>query len=787
MKTVLLFGLFFCHHLQEDDRLNQADEYFNATLYDKAIPLYQEFQENPHAALKLAQAYCAQKQFQEAIPLLEKINTPESSYFLGLSYQQTGLFVQAIEAYKKALDSPYSQKAILELGCVYFLLDQKDLARDQFQKIEEKLPLAQIYLARLDLLEKQENSAEKRLKELHKKVEKQELLYFEIAYWRGLAHYQLGDFSTAAEFFTIALPKRHQEKAPWLSDTLHLLVSSYLKMSFYDKAEQLLVHLRQEAPNEEQEVELAHLYLQKGKELKDKENKQAESLRLFQLAADAFEQAYKYLKGFDNPRASLAVKFQAEALWHQGSIHSAQKALEVLSNSEILHFLVHPDEIYYLRGLISAHVGKKIGEESTLTSAENILNEGLTLYPMGSYREKILFLLGTLNFQKKSYLAAVEQFIKLTEKGDSPLAGEAFFWAAKSLEAADPTNERISLYREKVFKDFPSSSHAAEAYFSYYPYREYLQGNRAAIKHLQGFADKFPDSPYLINVNYLLGMDFKRDRRSPEGKWIRRRDMNSSIEYFQQAESNFDKLFLENKIPQEELDYFIKMRFRITLERALANLAIANASQGAKRQIFLEYAEEVFTQMIDDLQDAKHPLAEREPFPSLLEESLYWLGQTYVQEDQDSQARKIYLDMLDKYKAAKITRGYYLSRVLYELGVLHLRNHDPKVAIDYLISAEDASKGKVLSTDQKIDLWIQQSLAYQNLKETDKAMLILSKAINHDEISSLRIKAMYLRAEIYAQQGRHDLARKQLEALSKKGGEWALKARQKLDFDYGYQ
>jgi hypothetical protein len=39
---------------------------------------------------------------------------------------------------------------------------------------------------------------------------------------------------------------------------------------------------------------------------------------------------------------------------------------------------------------------------------------------------------------------------------------------------------------------------------------------------------------------------------------------------------------------------------------------------------------------------------------------------------------------------------------------------------------------------------------------------------------------MYLRAEIYALQGRHDLAKKQWEATAKKGGEWALKAKENL-------
>ena len=69
----------------------------------------------------------------------------------------------------------------------------------------------------------------------------------------------------------------------------------------------------------------------------------------------------------------------------------------------------------------------------------------------------------------------------------------------------------------------------------------------------------------------------------------------------------------------------------------------------------------------------------------------------------------------------------------------------------------------------------------------DKAILLLSKVVNDDTVSNLRIKAMYLRAEIYELQERFELARKQLEATSKKGGEWALKAKVKLEKEYGYR
>ena len=115
--------------------------------------------------------------------------------------------------------------------------------------------------------------------------------------------------------------------------------------------------------------------------------------------------------------------------------------------------------------------------------------------------------------------------------------------------------------------------------------------------------------------------------------------------------------------------------------------------------------------------------------------------------------------------------------------MIAMRRHDFKQALHNFSLAEKAASENLMSADQKIDLWIQQSLCYRELHDLDQAMLILSQAINDDTISSLRVKAMYLRAEIYALQGRHDLARKQLEATAKKGGDWALKSKERLKHD----
>ena len=46
--------------------------------------------------------------------------------------------------------------------------------------------------------------------------------------------------------------------------------------------------------------------------------------------------------------------------------------------------------------------------------------------------------------------------------------------------------------RRQVFERYPASPHAAEAYFFYYSYADYIQGNQEAMAHLQQMASRYP-------------------------------------------------------------------------------------------------------------------------------------------------------------------------------------------------------------------------------------------------------------------------------------------------------
>lgn len=503
--------------------------------------------------------------------------------------------------------------------------------------------------------------------------------------------------------------------------------------------------------------------------------KNEDAKNIFENAAAAFNHAAQLFKQ-DPSKMAQAIKYQALALFHQQTDLSKQEAFHLLDQlihqqQEVFESVTNKAEFFYLAGLF--------------TSNEAILKEGIERYPDDEATADIWNLLGHL-YQRNGRDADAEQaFVNLaTLFPSSPLAGESLFWAAACADHQKKDETVVKEYRRRVFENYPKCRYAPEAYLAYYPYREYLQGSRTPLKHLDGMSVRHPKSPLTITSHYLIGLDHKKDRLSLEGKIVRRKNMLAAIDAFQEAETAFDTLNQEGLINADSLEYFVSLRYRSTLERALSNLSIAEESEGAKRQIYLEYAEDVFKQVIRDFNISNHALTKlllkQEPYPRLWEESDFWLAHTLIQKGDDNDANNILGSMIEKYRLTGKEKGYYPSRVWYEKGIIAMRSRDFLEALKCLGHAEKASEGNVLSTDQKLDLWIQQSLCYKEQKKFDQAMLLLSQVINDDAISGLRLKAMYLRAEIYELQGRQELALKQWDATAKRGGEWGQKAKELL-------
>ncbi len=474
-------------------------------------------------------------------------------------------------------------------------------------------------------------------------------------------------------------------------------------------------------------------------------------------AITSFEHAFSLFSPKDIGLSALCLKYKAEAFANLNSREGNLKALSELNlliqynHGNLLASLEDPGEVYFLRGLAASRLssdgaGARFGE-----IAEKSLLEGLTSYPKSSFRPETMRTLGILYFQQQRLQEAGEIFEKLVKTyTTSSEAAEAHLWLSLCF-----SGEKGKFYLKKLYTDYPQSKYADEAYFRYYSFEEYLKGSEEAMEHLSHLQEKFPDSGYLVISNYLQGYDL-----------MKKNDLEAAADYFEKSEKTFLNLTSEN----EKLQYFEETANQSAIERAfiLLDLERMDESEIILKRLF-------------------YKLKDTDSISTILEKASYHLVKIYVKEGHDEAAENIISLMLKIYEQSNINEGYYISRFWYEQGMIAFRENSPKEALHHLRLSESAAKGDVLDQNELLDLWIQQSLCHLELGEMDKSMLILSRVANYNAASSLRVKAMYLRAQIYERQGRHELAKKQLQATSTKGGEWALKAKQKLEKDYVLQ
>ncbi len=508
---------------------------------------------------------------------------------------------------------------------------------------------------------------------------------------------------------------------------------------------------------------------------------------LFELSAQSFANAYQFYSPSHTAQSAASLKYQALAYYHQASDLKKKQALELLQRlikePALKETFAEPTELYTLVGLISTNLEEPHATiaSQTITLLDQALNQ--------SRNEQLFKLKGILYTKMDRWQEADDHFAQFLQDHPDSEESEVLFWRAEC--ASHLKNETArKQYLQQLYQQSPDSPYAPYAYFRYYTYRDYMRGQRKAIKHLQAMPRSFPGHPLLISAYYLIGLDYLKDRLSEEGELVQRKDKIAAIDFLHLAETTFDELVKQEKLPPKELAYFIQIRYQATLERALANLAIADASPPAKKHIYLEYTEDVFKELVQTLRSpsplVKALLIRDQIYPRILQESEFWLAQTYCKKGKQEQANLLYDQLIHDSKQAGMEHGYLVSRACYEKGCLAQQSQDYTQALSYFLAAEQANATNFLSPDQKLDLWIQQSQCYKELKQFDEAMLLLSKVVNDEAISSLRVKAMYLRADLYALQGRPELALKQLEATSRKGGEWSKKAKEKLEQDYVY-
>ncbi|MFZ0564807.1 MAG: tetratricopeptide repeat protein [Chlamydiales bacterium] len=805
----------------------------------------------PHSLIQkkvcyhLAETYFQQEKYEQSLALLDAKKKCEDQideemiYLAALCHREKQDYEKALEFFSQYVSSLHRRDldhydhALFEIGHFFYQNADFEKARHYFELLQDKgrekgkpVLVSALYLARIELKEKHPQAADDLLSAIALRLPPNDPLNYECSFLRGKAAYSLENYKMAKEFFEHSLASE-QASGSWTLQSLYYLGCSLVQLGKpqFEKAEKIFKKLLQSEEKEAATLALARLYLLRDEKAcaielllntntdPFNQEQQLEALLLhaeavedylakeslyeqathpqfrhtlsyaaawyargvnhfqegmahgshyFELAIFAFEQAFCYFEKQDLSQAARALKFEAKANFYLNAPFSSLTLLEKLL-TQFNETIEEKEETLYLRGLIAS----RLIELSDFSIAEESLVQIFTQYPFGKYADSALHILATLYYNQEDYKKAQELFVHLANQyPDSKHASEAWFWAAESAEK-EGKKEEAHLWRTYVYEYYPKSDRAAEAYFRQYPYADYFKGKIEALTHLEPFEEYFPRSPLLIVTHYLIGMNSK--------------PTEAAKTYFDKAVKAFHLCLEEGKIPDKAYVYF---RYQALVELATAYLTHCSSEAD------LEKCHQLLLSILNDFSEKNHPLTQllkhKTNYPPIYEKSEFTLVQCYFKQGKELRAQQRLSQMLDHYSKAGIQKGYYLSQVWYEQGKLALRCEDFETGLRCFKIAEECGKG-FLSEEQQLSTWIYQSDCYRGKQEYDQAIKLLSKAINTDIISPSRLKALYLRAEIYELQGRPELAVRQLEAVAKKGGEWAFQAREKLREVYGLQ
>lgn len=429
---------------------------------------------------------------------------------------------------------------------------------------------------------------------------------------------------------------------------------------------------------------------------------------------------------------------------------------------------------------------EKRKDQNTINS---LTEAALTAYQSTLVKGQHSPLLREARYLLASSLYKVEDYPKAQEilfqrsglEEPAPLSPEELFLAANIAEKEGRSEDKRALY-VRLYEEHPAHPLAKEAAFKRYTLKEYLSGGKQEMKHLEQFVSTWKTSPRLPVAYYAIGLDYRQDRKSQEGKWVRKKSYTKAIQAFSEATSSFYSLKDKHLIPKDQEDALAFLALNAELETGICNFEIARESKAAKREVYLEYAKDIFQRIASRLDAEGRESKTAKAWPIYIEAKLF-LAEAEIGLNDFDKGKQDLSEALEYLKKVGVHDGYYFGKAHYLAAEFSLHDSHYEEALRHLTLAENDDSG--LTTEEKLSGAIKKGHCLKSLGRLDDAMNVFSSVVNADAVSSLRVQAMLERAYIYREQNRFDLYRKQLEALQRMGGKWQAKAKQLLEEYYG--
>ncbi len=602
------------------------------------------------------------------------------------------------------------------------------------------------------------------------------------SYLQGLYHLHLGLKETACEH----LEKAIQQKGPYQKEALIVLGATYLELAsssvsssvqevFLDRAEALV----------SQPIDLAKIYFLRKDSAKLQKLEQAaisDDVRYeiglyiadltgnFDAVCDAkhlLKQSYPkaLVRSCKQEHIDAAFRLLVERKQLDEQYEVVEELLLYLINNNqpekaCRYLEIALPELTTPTYIEKSHWLYAISSVHTTSKAIWLCEQFLQKYPDSPYFADVVFHKALASYKADDDENALEALSLLeAEYPHSSHRDEVLFFMGciyqkRALDARP--------FFHEVFTDYPQSPYGPESYYRYYSEQEYSAHNVQAIAHLKKMPPEYAPSYFgVMGMLHVAAYDLESSpQNSISGALIN--TLTTAIE-------NGKKLF-HTLAP--------KMRSRFCKRLLSAEYELAQGYY-----ILAQYPEAQATS--DTLKHDVFDLKEEErPHGTWLKAS-FLKSRTLLLQGNENQAREELVFLLNYAEAFECNAEEPVILALIELSKVAAKGSEYEQAFDLLNKAQKLQAYGARS-ELLLEILIAKALIHKQMGESDKAMMLLSQVINEQSASSLRIQAMFLRAELYELKGRRDLAFRQLQATAKKGGEWGMRARKKLEEKYGY-
>lgn len=732
--------------------------------------------------LRLCITYILQNDEKMALSLLKShlANTTASHFLQGVISKKEGRIAEALELFCTC--NPSSNASRQEAICCAMKLGQLSFARELVD------PITDYHL--LCLLEIEEHNFEM-AEEMIEAIEDDAAFHF----LKGSLFYR----TQKPDFACIHLEQAAQGNTRWQQEAKLLLGKTYLELSqksfpeaereiFFERAIHCFEELKDTrlstmiqaesyfargavqridelvqtlSPHDSCRYELMLMHAELTDQFDEVTKTQHRQEVLFPKAlrlSSSFEEAYQViLERGELERDFGEVRQIIEELI---SLKQEERALIILQDLEPRLFaqkgrskkLIEECHFLFLWALKSTH------HVDTLVSC---CNQFLERYPESRFRQDALFFKGLTYWKRGEHQTALVLFEEALI--DSEHKDERLFFIATTKEKL---GQDAKASFSELFTNYPESPYAAESYFRYYPESAYYRQDVEAIAHLKKMPKQMHETLYGVLAGFYLASAMHQETPQKSPSDTQRRQLQEAIWRFDQT-INQASLLIPTLAPSMK-ELLIRRLFEAKLERLQALF-----SSGS------------YAQVIQSADDLKVECQHRD----LWQEASSIKARALMLEGKEALSREELANLLDYSKTNDCEAGEALIRALVELALYKSREEqytEAEILLSKAVTVHSNS-GKGASHELMLEILIAKSLLHQKKGEQDLAMMLLSSVINDESASSLRIQAMYLRAELYEQKGRRDLAFRQLQAAAKKGGEWGERCRQKLEDKYGYE